>query len=357
MIALFIGHQAATGNDGIANGIIRRVIADPDKNPFSGWRVAARALSDIHRQLRKPEVVDATTKRLLEVMAADAEPKIRAEAGEILGRLGDSRDLKAFVPVEGGRYKLSLGETDIQPFEIGKYPVTNSSYKEFIDAGGYDQTDYWTPEGRKWLEYKNATLPELWYDRDWNCPNAPVVGVCWYEAVAFIQWLNETRDDGKRYFLADENQWEAAAAGKEGRGYPWGNDWAENRCNSEESEIKKTSAAGIFSGGDTPEGVSDMAGNVWEWTTSNYHTKETFTDFAFQEDMEELWEQWRRAEGDEKKGIEKRLIGKADERDRPLPVLRGGSWDIPRYFARCACRYRDYPSTRDFAAGFRCART
>ena len=252
---------------------------------------------------------------------------------------------------------LSLGETDIQPFEIGKYPVTNGWYKEFIDAGGYYQMDYWTPEGQRWLEYTKSTLPAFWHDRDWNCPNVPVVGVCWYEAVAFIHWLNETRDDGHRYFLPDENQWEAAAAGKEGRDYPWGNGWEENHCNSKESKVEKTSAVGIFSFGDTPEGASDMAGNAWDWTTSNYHTKENFADFEFKEDIQQLLEKWRRTEGNKKETLKEQLIEKLNERERKLPGLRGGTWRVIRDFTRCANRFKDYPFFRFYDVSFRCART
>ena len=57
-----------------------------------------------------------------------------AEAGETLGWLGDPRNLKEFVHIEGGECKLSLGKVKIRPFEIGKYPVTNQWYEEFIRA-------------------------------------------------------------------------------------------------------------------------------------------------------------------------------------------------------------------------------
>ena len=74
----------------------------------------------------------------------------------------------------------------------------------------------------------------MWHERSWTCPNAPVVGVCWYEADAFCRWLTMTCDDGFTYRLPDEKEWEAAAAGFEKREYPWGK-WAEDRCNTRES--------------------------------------------------------------------------------------------------------------------------
>ena len=130
--------------------------------------------------------------------------------------------------------------------------------------------------------------------------------------MAFCSWLTETRKDGYSYHLPDENQWEAAAAGFEGREYPWG-EWKEDSCNTDETDIDKTSSAGIFLKGNTPEGVSDMAGNMWEWTAGEY--------------------------------------------DKDTMVLRGGAWSNDRNFARCANRFGLHPFYRGFSLGFRCVRT
>jgi formylglycine-generating enzyme required for sulfatase activity/3',5'-cyclic AMP phosphodiesterase CpdA len=344
VVQLYIGHLSLN-NSGMANEIVSQIMEGGDSAPFNRWRLAARALHDIHRDWREDAVVEKTIGRLMAVIGSDAEPKARADAGDILGRLGDPRDLKRFVAVEGGRYKLSTGEVDIQPFEIGKYPVTNAWYKAFIDAGGYQDAGLWTPEGRKWLEYTETSVPEFWYDRKWNCPNAAVVGVCWWEAMAFIAWLNASQKK-HRYFLPDENQWEAAAAGKEGREYPWG-EWEENRCNSEESKIEKTSAVGTFENGNTPEGVSDLAGNVWEWTRTEYFGEKVVDDLPFDEEVQQLYdgEKYREA------------FEKYRDKYEKNPVLRGGSWGAGRGFARCAFRFGGYPSYRHNVAGFRCART
>jgi len=356
VIELYVGYLSIQ-NRGVANEIVLEQLKQEDSPPYSRWRLAMQALLDIHKDRRNIPVVEKARQCIWEIIRSEAEPKIRADAGELLGRIGDDRDLKAFVPIEGGEYKLSLGRQKIEAFEIGKYPVTNGWFREFVEDKGYERKEFWTDQGRIWREKINAKNPAGWFMWKWNCSNSPVVGISWYEADAFVRWLNESRNDGHRYFLPDENQWEAAAAGKEGREYPWGGEWEENRCNSEESEIKKTSAVGLFSNGDTPEGVSDMAGNVWEWTTSNYHTKEKFTDFEFQNDMEKLWEQWDKSEGDAKEAIRKQIVDKLEERDRPLPVLRGGSWSLNRFNARCAYRFRFSPNYRSNNVGFRCART
>jgi formylglycine-generating enzyme required for sulfatase activity len=115
------------------------------------------------------------------------------------------------------------------------------------------------------------------------------VGVSWYEAYAFTRWLTLERNDGHKYSLLSENQWQAAAAGFDGRKYPWGDKWDKNKCNSRESKIGKISPVGVFKRGNTPEGVVDLSGNVWEWTQSDYRTKKELSDFAFDAEVQKLW--------------------------------------------------------------------
>ena len=73
-----------------------------------------------------------------------------------------------------------------------------------------------------WLNHTGASDPIHWYEQMWRCPNSPVVGISWYEANAFCRWLTLTKNDGYIYALPSLEQWMAAAVGKEGRKYPWG---------------------------------------------------------------------------------------------------------------------------------------
>ena len=352
VVELYIGFLSINSK-GLANSIVADALEMPDQSPFSRWRLAGRALMDVHHQRRELEVVDAATEKMRIVIRSEAPPKDRADAGEILGRLGDRRDLEAFVPVDGGKYRKEKANVTLKPFEISRYPVTNQWYGKFVEAKGYEKADFWSPQGKIWLDRTGAREPGGWREYRWNCPNAPVIGVSWWEADAFCRWLTQSRDDGWTYRLPSDGQWYAAAAGKDGREYPWGNEWKEGACNSKEAEIGKTTSVGIFPAGDTPKTgdsqktLADMAGNVWEWTCTDYHPNTDRDDFRFDPNAQELYEKR------DLDGLRKYLDGKSNQ----LPSLRGGSWGGARDDARCAARGRGSPSNRGFNVGFRCART
>jgi energy-coupling factor transporter ATP-binding protein EcfA2 len=314
MIELFIGHLSNTAN-AIAVGIVEDKLRSHDSSPFRNWRLACNCLLDIHPDMRDSKVVKLAQECLCSIFEQKLEQdsKILTEAGEILGWLGDPRDLKEFVLIEGGEYDLEgLGKVDISPFEICKYPVTNQWYKEFVDAKGYEKPEYWSPHGQKWLEQQQEKFPRYWHERKWKCPNSPVVGISWYEAYAFCNWL--TKDDRYIYRLPTEQEWQVVASGIERRVYPWDNGWDKLRCNNWEIGLQKTSPVGIFKKGDTPEGISDVVGNVWEWTDSWYDKAE-------------------------------------------MRVLRGGSWGSGDYDYQCTSRNHGVPFGRRSDVGFRFART
>lgn len=348
VIELYIGFLSMD-NSGMAHRIVKDALMEKDDGEYPRWRLAARALLDIHPKSRQAESVTIAVEKMIEIIGKPGEPKNLADAGESLGWLGDTRDLKEFISINGGRYSLEeIGDVDIEPFEISKYPVTNQWYGEFVKAKGYEKKEFWSKEGRKWLDGTRTKEPYLWNDRKWICPNAPVVGISWYEAHAFCNWLTENLNDGFIYRLPTENEWQAAAAGKEAREYPWGKEWDEKRCNNKNTEIGKISAVGIFRAGNTPEGISVLSGNVVEWTISDYHSRKDFKDFFFDPEMQRLWDE----------GNFEEFFKKQEEKSRQLPVLRGGSWySVNPDFFRCSIRYWDDPLVYSYDVGFRCART
>jgi formylglycine-generating enzyme required for sulfatase activity len=258
-----------------------------DKATLRIQLLGAEALRDFQSSRREEAVVQLAKDKLLDIIKSDAGLQERFNAGEILGGLGDTRIniLKpAMVEIPAGEFIRGSNESDdekpvrkiyIDAFEIGNYPVTNLEFKAFVDDKGYDNKELWTPEGWQWRKEENISEPGLWHDRKWNGPNLPVVGVSWYEASAYVEWLS--RKTGSRYILPSEAQWEKAGRGSADFLYPWGEEWQADRCNSDECGLDHTSPVGIFPLGAGPYGCLDMAGNVWEWCADwyeeNYYKK------------------------------------------------------------------------------------
>ena len=159
--------------------------------------------------------------------------------------------------------------------------VTNTEYQEFIQANGYLTERYWTLEGWRWRNQYSVTSPSLWTDNRYNRADYPVVGVSWYEAVAYANWLSE--HSGLNIRLPSEAEWEKGARGIDSRIYPWGSDWDGGHLNycdvmctetqkdeSHEDGYRYTAPVGQYVSGVSPYGAYDMAGNVWEWTQDWY---------------------------------------------------------------------------------------
>jgi formylglycine-generating enzyme required for sulfatase activity len=276
------------------------------------------------------------------------EPKNRAEAGRVLAKLGDPRPEiltckhMAFCHIPSGGFLMGDEKKMVyipNEYWLGKYPVTNAQFEQFLASGGYqnraywaeaEKEGYWTVEGFKGRFDNNPRNAPNDNGEPYTLPNHPVVGVSWYEALAFVRWLSEQRpvisdgwsvNAGEGSFreqvnsvelhaaLPSDEQWEKAVRATGGRTYPWGNEPDPNRANYNEVGIGATSAVGCFVGGQSPNGLLDASGNVWEWLSTPY--------------------------------------------DRSSHVLRGGSYQDGSDGMRCACRNRSNPSNRYRNYGFR----
>jgi formylglycine-generating enzyme required for sulfatase activity len=288
---------------------------------------------------------------------------VRIEGGEfVIGMDADEEDLyfqflkEANPNVDDYAIRNYLkGWRNDQPltlpsFAIAQYPVTNAQWELFIDDNGYNpDAPWWDEAGRAWLlrddhategletyhrrDYKQH--PEWWRNNELGIarPNRPVVGISWCEAVAFCRWLTQHQDynpEGCIYLLPSEAEWEYAARRATRRTYPWGDEEPDAERSNFDSVYNSTTAVGCFAPGATQEdGLHDLAGNVWEWTRSEYR-KYPYDPADGREDMNNP-------------------AGKT-------LVLRGGGWSNPSSFLRASCRYGDAPDVRDVNVGCRVAR-
>lgn len=212
------------------------------------------------------------------------------------------------VTLHGGGYIPANGMSfELGPFSIAKYPVTNGQFAQFIDDGGYDDNRWWSDHG--WQERIKGewTKPRYWKVSDWDADDYPVTGISWYEATAYCNWLSDL--SGQKITLLTEQQWQWAAQGTDARVYPWGNDFENDRCNTAGSGIGRTTPVTRYSGkGDSPGGVVDMSGNVWEWCLTEWEKGDSY------------------------------LTGNTER------VLRGGAWNSNLYDARVIFRLFNRPN-------------
>ena len=181
------------------------------------------------------------------------------------------------------------------------------------------QLDELNPGGKTYRQ------PEFWDDARFNNPAQPVVGVSWYEARAYCNWLSAAC--GQRLRLPTEVETEAAARGTDGRAYPYAGAFDAARSNTFESHIRGTTPIGIFDNA-TPEGACDLSGNAYTWTSTIY-------------DQEQF--RYPYAAGD----------GREDAASGSARVLRGGSWHFNPILARASYRVNYTPDERSYGYGFR----
>ncbi len=157
------------------------------------------------------------------------------------------------------------GHGPVQSFKIGRFEVTKAQFRCFIKETGFDGSAFPSSKPSETFlnEWKRGTYPK-------GQDRLPVCNLNWHHAKAFCAWL--ARKSGRPVRLPSNAEWTLAAAGIEGRRYPWGNDWDLKRCNSgtREDGFSLSAPVGSFPLGKTPEGVHDMAGNIWEWSAEGH---------------------------------------------------------------------------------------
>ena len=275
------------------------------------------------------------------ILALGGQPFVQEPEKSVIGKPASFRNQHEhnaeYILIPGGSYLYS--ETKevkrVEDLFFAKYPVTNKLFRSFIATLG-EQSEIreklneiaqnntgdagfasYLKEGQNDL----AALFRSTYDEDrkFGGDDQPVVGITWYAAKAYALWLSQLQGKPDSYRLPNEVEWEWAAGGRQGeavqevRKYPWPDDKGEanSKLLNYDGNVGTTTTVGSYPEGATPEGLYDMAGNVWEWTNS-----------------------WWDESGSRR-------------------VIRGGSWSYDAEFCRSARRLWNTPDHRRNYVGFR----
>lgn len=196
---------------------------------------------------------------------------------------------------------------DLPAYRMDKYPVTNAQYARFVAAAGY----------RAPLDWKDGRIPK-------GLELHPVTMVTWSDAKAYAKWA------GKR--LPSEAEWEKAARGTDGRRWPWGNKMDPSRLNTYYT-VGSTTPVTKYPNGASPYGLLDMAGNVNEWTSSD------FLPYQGTKASLDLFD----------------VGGGSLTRNIHYKVLRGGTWRSDPFSTQSFHRNFSLPNYASDFYGFRCA--
>lgn len=306
----------------------------------------------------------------------------RVQAGQLLGQLGDPRPgvlalaEMPFCYVPGGPFWLGRTEEAMlydglsAPFWMSQFPVTQAQFAQFVAAGGYSQPELWPEaaavhrwqpgEVQDWAQRGWRTEP-FGYGRPFNLPNHPIVGITWFEALAFTRWLSQQwraagiLPDGWQVQLPSEVAWEKAARGglqipqrplilpvaqamtaplpqlaltenpAPQRPYPAQTSLTPQTANVNETAVATSSAVGCFPQ-PSPVGCEEMCGNVWEWTGSRFRPYPYAPDDGREAPNVKLYEEM---------------------------VLRGGAYWSDTRSANAAFRARRSPNDQNSSYGFR----
>jgi len=224
---------------------------------------------------------------------------------------------------------------DLPAYRIGRVPVSNRQWQEFVAAGGYREARWWSDRG--WQHRLTAGLerPEFWnadgtrvrFSRVEEIPpDAPVEHVCYFEAEAYAAWA------GAR--LPTEAEWEKAccwdpAAGRRRR-WPWGDDAPTAALANLDGTARRPAPVGAYPAGASAYGVEQTIGDVWEWTSSPLRPWPGFTPMLYDTYTAPFFG------GDYR-------------------ILRGGSWATGSTTIRPSFRNWDLPVRRQIFSGVRLA--
>ncbi|MFF3457110.1 ergothioneine biosynthesis protein EgtB [Streptomyces sp. NPDC002730] len=328
-----------------ASDVRGRVLDVLDRTPLEGGRLvdAGFAFGMIAQHEQQHDETMLITHQLRKGPAALTAPEPPA---------GSTRGLPAEVLVPGGPFAMGTSTEPwaldnerpahqrlVSAFFIDTVPVTCGAYQAFIEDGGYTERRWWAAEGWDQIRQHDIAAPLFWRREGGQWlrrrfgvtepvpADEPVLHVSWYEADAYARWA------GRR--LPTEAEWEKAArhdpdAGRSRR-FPWGDDDpTPSHANLGQRHLRPA-PVGSYPDGESPLGVRQLIGDVWEWTSSDFLPYPGFAAFPYREYSEVFF-------------------GSAHK------VLRGGSFAVDAVACRGTFRNWDLPVRRQIFSGFRTAR-
>jgi len=294
---------------------------------------ASYDLKDMHKHIRAAGE-DIQRHRLHE-MQEKAQRTYSAQEVEAMLAAQQWQEIDTMVQIPAGKFAMGTNYeradahdqpkhlVNLSAYFIDKYPVTNAQYARFVV-----QTKHRPP-----LDWENGKIPD---DKLLH----PVTMVSWYDAKAYCEANNKR--------LPTEAEWEKAARGPDGNRWPWGNTMDPSRVNTYYN-IGSTTQVTQFTNGVSPYGVFDLAGNVSEWTASD------FTPYSGSKAPSSLFQ----AKQVQAQTPEDRAMKVADL--VPLEgvaykVRRGGSWKSDPFATSAYHRNYSLPHYASDFFGFRCAK-
>ena len=257
-------------------------------------------------------IVTPPAQRIANVQTWGGVEFMRIPAGKFL--MGSKDDNKLASDNEKPQHSIELPE-----YWMACYLMTNEQFAKFVEEAAY-----------------KFNLEKNWKKK----ANHPVVKVSWHDAMEYCKWLTdlvkaEFPSQNLIARLPTEAEWEKAARGEYGNEWPRGNEFDKNKCNTREGNKSGTTPVGAYSPqGDSPYGIADMAGNVWEWTISLWGSDTGKPQYSYP---------YQFRDGREK----------LDAPEDVLRVLRGGSFMSVAGNGRATSRFWDVPRDCLNYLGFR----
>lgn len=279
----------------------------------------------------EPKGKDMVTSAIIHYLKLfSSDIKDSFDLGFLLGKLGDSRIISGTI--DNGIIEPKVATIVSKPnLKVGIYPVTNLEYSKFINDDGYSNIEYWKGiNSLNWLDFDTRVQsicafwykiqdklnsnqerffrfckknnfdkeliahlsffkaiprvdfelmikdlyseeknqkPLMWNNPTYNNPSQPVIGVSIYEAFAYCRWLSKKTQ--KKYRLLTNDEWEMLAEATN-KSFVYGNTLNTSISNTSESDIKMILPVGICKDNVSKDGIYDLTGNIFEWTSTVY---------------------------------------------------------------------------------------